>query len=99
MQQKAFGGRALPGSTGGAYALPQTPLAAVRGPTCKGKGREKREREGRGRKGEWKEKGKGVLGATIFHLHPCSRPPSGGAGALPPAGGLAPHPQLLPPYL
>jgi len=67
----------------------------MRGPICKGEGRE--EREGKGRKGEWKEKGKGVPGATIFHLHPCStsRSPSGGKGALHPAGGLAPHPQLL----
>ena len=57
---------------------------------------------GKGRGGEGKvkkRKRESVPGATISHLHPCSRPPSGGAGALHPAGGLAPDPQLLPPYL
>ena len=31
MHQNAFGGRALPGPAGVASALPQTPLAAIRG--------------------------------------------------------------------
>ena len=38
------------------------------------KGREWRKGKGRGRKGEEKEKGKSVPGATIFHLHPLCIP-------------------------
>jgi len=46
MQQKAFGGRASPGTTGG--AAPPDSLAAMR-PTCKGERREEKEGEGKER--------------------------------------------------
>ena len=61
MQQKAFGGSAPLGE----LKRSLDSLAAMRGPTCKGEGREEKE-EG-GRKGEEKEKGKGIPGATILH--------------------------------
>jgi len=41
LHKNAFGGRALPGPAEGAIALPQTPLAVIRG-------RGKREEEGKG---------------------------------------------------
>jgi len=52
-----------PDPTGGAYSAPPDPLAALRGPTSKGKGREgigwrgeeRRGREGRGGKGSRRE--------------------------------------------
>jgi len=50
MHQISFGGRALPGSAGGAYSTPPDPLAGLRGPTSKGRGRGEKG-EGKGRKG------------------------------------------------
>ena len=43
MHQNAFGGRAPPGPTGGAYSAPPDPLAGL-------KGRERREEQGGGEK-------------------------------------------------
>ena len=63
----------------GSLSAPPDSLAAMRRPILV-KGREGRKGKGRGRKCEWKEKGKGVPGATIFHLHPCSRPQAGERG-------------------
>jgi len=54
IHQIAFGGRAPPGPAAGAKALPR-PLAAIRGPTSKGRKRERRGREGEGK--ERKEAG------------------------------------------
>ena len=53
MHQNAFGGRALPGHTGGAYSAPPEPLAELRG-----RGDRWNENGGRGGKREGKE-GKG----------------------------------------
>ena len=56
MHQISFGGRALPGSAGGAYSTPPDPLAGLRGPTSKGRGRRGR---GRGRGGGKGGEGRG----------------------------------------
>jgi len=46
---KSFVGSGFsPDPTGGAYSAPPDPLAALRGPTSKGEGREGKGREGRG---------------------------------------------------
>jgi len=76
MHQISFGGRAPLGPAGGAYSVPPHPLAGLRGPTSKGRGRggdrmgEKGERKGRGgtgkgkggREGERNGEGKGKGG-------------------------------------
>jgi len=63
MHQKTFGCRALPAPAGGTYALPQTPLATIRGPTLdktrKGKGGRE---NGKGLLREGSEEGEGRKG-------------------------------------
>ena len=75
MCQNTFGGRALPGSAGSA---PPDPLAAMRGPTSKGKGRGDRggegksERERRGEQGRGGDEGKEwALPLFGSSLRPC----------------------------
>ena len=64
----------------------------MRRPTCKGEGREEKEGEGKER---WREgKGERRSGCNNFPFTP--ETPIGEVGALHPAGGLAPDPQLLP---
>jgi len=57
MHQIQFGGRAPSRPAGGAKALPD-PLAAIKRPTSKGRGREGRAREGKGGKGKERRGGK-----------------------------------------
>ena len=70
MHRNAFGGRAPPGPTGELKRSPRPPIAAKRGPTSKGRGREgkgewrgekRKEKEGRkrGSGGEGKGEGRG----------------------------------------
>ena len=64
MHQNAFGGRALPGPAGGAKTTLPRPLAPIRGPTSKGRGREGR-RGGRGGERERGREGKGRGGRDL----------------------------------
>jgi len=60
----------VPDPTGGAYSAPPDPLAGLRGPTSKGRGRE---REGRGKGREWGGEGEGEergMGTTSFWTLP-----------------------------
>jgi len=52
----SFGWGSAPDPAGGAYSAPLDPLAGLRGPTSKGRGREG-EGRGRGREGEGKPRG------------------------------------------
>jgi len=60
LHKNAFGGRALPVPAGGAIALPQNPLAVIRGRG--GNGKERVGNRDRG-KGKWKDV-KGYGGVT-----------------------------------
>ena len=80
MHQNAFGGRARPGPAGGAKALPRPPIAPIRGPTSKGRGRE----GGKGRKGGTEGEGKGRGGRDLAPRKKFLAPPlgKGEGGAL-----------------
>jgi len=53
----SFGWGSAPDPAGGAYSAPLDPLAGLRGPTSKGRGREG-EGRGRGREGEGRGRGR-----------------------------------------
>jgi len=51
MNQNVFGGRALPGPTGGAYSIPPDPTVGLRGGVGKEKGGRGWKREGKKERG------------------------------------------------
>ena len=66
-----FGWGSAPDSAGGAYSAPPDPLAGFKGPTSKGRGRERKRGEGRegkgrdeGRKRKGRKEGRGRDSAT-----------------------------------
>jgi len=68
MHQISLGGRAPPGPAGGAYSTPPDPLAALKGPTSKGRGGDgrkggkgrRRGEEGGGKEGGRERAGRGL---------------------------------------
>ena len=59
MHQIRFGCGSALNTAGGAYSAPPNPLAALNGPTSKGRERRETEREGREREGEGVKKMRG----------------------------------------
>jgi len=84
MHQIRFGCGSALNTAGGAYSAPPNPLAALNGPTSKGRERRETEREGRereGRRGRGKEnEGKGRKGIWHTQLLGHSAATGGGVG-------------------
>ena len=68
MHQIRFGCGSALNPAGGAYSAPPNPLAALNGPTSKGRERRETEREGREREGEGVKKMRGRAGRE-FGIH------------------------------